>query len=95
MVYFMEETATIDKQGRLIVPARLREALGVKEGGRVSIRLDGPRLVLEPVSLDVKGKAEEWADQARSSKVEAFVGENDESWKWMSREYARRKLGLS
>jgi len=95
MVNNVEETATIDKQGRLIVPARLREALGVKDGGEISIRLDGSRLVLEPVSRDVKENVREWADRVRSIKTEAFVEEPDESWKWMSVEYARRKLGLS
>jgi AbrB family looped-hinge helix DNA binding protein len=95
MVDYMEETTTIDKQGRLVVPSHLREALGVKEGGEISIRLDGPRLILEPVSRDVRRKAKEWADLARNTKTEAFTEEPRESWKWMSREYARRKLGLS
>jgi bifunctional DNA-binding transcriptional regulator/antitoxin component of YhaV-PrlF toxin-antitoxin module len=93
-VEFMKETVTIDKNGRLIVPVRFREAIGMKHGGRASICLDGARLVIEPVSIDVKRKAEEWSNKARRNKVEAFSGENEESWKWMSRKYARRKLGL-
>jgi AbrB family looped-hinge helix DNA binding protein len=91
----LEETTTIDKDGRITVPYHLREALGVKEGEKIFIRLDGPRLVLEPVSQDVKEKAREWAEKAIDTKTEAFTEEPDESWKWLSREYARRKLGLS
>jgi AbrB family looped-hinge helix DNA binding protein len=91
----LEETTTIDKDGRITVPPRLREALGVKEGGKISIRLDGQRLVLEPVPQDIKEKAREWAEKAMNTKTEAFTEEPDESWKWLSREYAKRKLGLS
>jgi AbrB family looped-hinge helix DNA binding protein len=95
MVNNMENSITIDKQGRLVLPSHIREALGLKEGGHVIIRLDGSRVVLEPASRDVNEKVKEWAGLARSLKAEALSEEFDESWKWMSREYARRKLGLS
>ncbi|MBN2336412.1 AbrB/MazE/SpoVT family DNA-binding domain-containing protein [Candidatus Bathyarchaeota archaeon] len=85
---------SVDKQGRLVLPAHLREALGIKGGGEVSVRLDGPRVIIEPVSNDVKKNVQQWMDLARSHVDEAFTEEPDESWKWMSSEYARRKLGL-
>jgi len=67
----------------------------LKEGGHVSIWLDGSRLILKPISKDLKEKVQEWASLALSLRVEAFTEESKESWKWMSREYAKRKLGLS
>jgi len=91
----MEDAVTVDKQGRLVLPSHIREVLGLKEGGHVSIRLDGSRVILEPVSKDLKEKVQEWGSLALSLKAEAFTEEFKESWKWMSREYARRKLGLS
>jgi hypothetical protein len=42
-----------------------------------------------------KEKVQEWATLALSLKAEAFTEESRESWKWMSREYAEKKLGLS
>ena len=90
----MDEAIAIDKQGRMVVPSHLREALGIKDGGRVSVRLDGPRLVLEPTPKDLRDRVEEWARTARDTKAEAGSEEPEESWKWMSREYARTKLGL-
>ncbi|MGB9660300.1 MAG: AbrB/MazE/SpoVT family DNA-binding domain-containing protein [Nitrososphaerales archaeon] len=95
MVNNVEDSVTIDKQGRLVLPSHIREVLGLKEGGQVSIRLDGSRVILEPISKDIKEKVQEWANIALSLKVEAFTEEYNESWKWMSREYARKKLGLS
>ncbi|MGQ9469582.1 MAG: AbrB/MazE/SpoVT family DNA-binding domain-containing protein [Nitrososphaerales archaeon] len=91
----MEDAVTIDKQGRLVLPSHIREVLGLKEGGQVSIRLDGSRVILEPISKNLKEKVQEWANLALSLKAEAFAEESKESWKWMSHEYARRKLGLS
>ena len=79
----------------MVLPSHVREALGLKEGGQVTIRFDGSRVILEPISKDVKESVREWAVLARSLKAEALSEEDDESWKWMSREYARRKLGLS
>ena len=95
MVKNVENAVTIDRQGRLVLPSHIREVLGLKEGGHVSIRLDGFRVILEPMSKDLEGKVQEWANLALSLRVEAFTEEFRESWKWMSREYARRKLGLS
>lgn len=91
----MEEKVGVDKQGRLVLPADLRETLGIKDGGQVSVRLDGARLILEPISEDLEETVAEWSRQARGRGGEALAEDAPDSWKWMSREYARKKLGLS
>jgi len=95
MVNDVGDSVVVDRQGRLVLPSKIREALGLKEGGHVSIRLDGSRIILEPMSKEVEEKVQEWVSFALNLKAEASTEEHGESWKWMSREYARRKLGLS
>lgn len=94
MVNLVEETVNIDKQGRLVVPANLRETLGIKEGGQVTIRLDGKKIVIEPISEDLDRQVREWAAEAMNQSTPINVEDSQETWKWMSSEFARKKLGL-
>ncbi len=94
MVIIVEYTIKVDKQGRLVLPVNIREALGLENGGHVAVRLDGRRAVLEPETVDVKRRIQEWMKEALETRAEAFTEEHGESWKWMGREYARKKLGL-
>lgn len=91
----MRNAIKVDEQGRMVLPAKVRETFGIKQGGQITIRMDGCRVILEPLKKDVKEKVDEWKNLAGKFKAEAFTEESTESWKWMSQEYARRKLGLS
>jgi AbrB family looped-hinge helix DNA binding protein len=46
----MNAIAEIDKAGRVVVPKKLREALHLVPGTRLSLRLEGESLVIEPES---------------------------------------------
>jgi AbrB family looped-hinge helix DNA binding protein len=51
----MEQTlATVSSKGQLVIPAAIREALGIEPGTRVAIRQEGSRLILEPQTLAAK-----------------------------------------
>ena len=95
VVVKMENAIKVDEQGRMVLPARVRETFGIKQGGQITLRIDGQRVILEPLKKDVEKKVQDWENLSRKFKAQAFTEESAESWKWMSREYARRKLGLS
>ncbi len=42
--------ATVSSKGQLVIPAEMREALGIKPGTRVAIRQDGDELILTPAT---------------------------------------------
>lgn len=85
----------VDKQGRLILPSGLRERLGLRAtGGIVAVRLDGSRMIVEPISEDLEKTVMEWRNVVTGLRAEPFTESTDSGWKWMSLEYARRKLGL-
>ncbi len=43
----MDATVVLGQQGRLVIPAEVRAALGLAPGDRLHLRLVGPRLVFE------------------------------------------------
>jgi len=91
----MEQIIRIDKQGRLVLPASVRESMGLKDGGKVSVRLDGFRVIIEPVFMDLEKSVKTWRESTLELHVNPFTEDITESWKWMSRDYARRKVGIS
>jgi len=95
MVRFVEEKLKVDRQGRLVLPSHLRERLRLRgKSGTVSVRLDGSRIVIEPVMEELEERVKEWREMALALHAEPFTEDIEESWKWISLEYAKRKLGL-
>jgi AbrB family looped-hinge helix DNA binding protein len=45
---------TVSSKGQMVIPAQIREALGIVAGTRVAIRLKGNELILSPQTLASK-----------------------------------------
>jgi AbrB family looped-hinge helix DNA binding protein len=51
----MERTfTTVSSKGQMVIPAALRQSLGIEPGTRIAIRQEGTRLILEPETLAAK-----------------------------------------
>lgn len=46
----MHQTTTVSTKGQLVIPAEMRQSLGIEPGTRLAIRQEGSCIVLEPVS---------------------------------------------
>ena len=46
--------ATVSSKGQLVIPASIREELGIEPGTRIAFTVEGTRVVLEPDSLAMK-----------------------------------------
>lgn len=44
----MNTTVEIDKAGRIVIPKKMRDAMGLKPGTRLRIERSGDHLVMEP-----------------------------------------------
>jgi len=54
------ENATLSTKGQLVIPSRIRKALHLRSGDKVSFRLDGEKVILQreepPAAKVVKGR---------------------------------------
>jgi AbrB family looped-hinge helix DNA binding protein len=45
---------TVSSKGQLVIPAAIREELGIEPGTRVAVRREGQELILKPETLAAK-----------------------------------------
>lgn len=91
----MEYEVNVDRQGRMVIPSQVRRKLGLSGGGKLLLRVINGKIELVPISKDLEERVAEWKKMTMATRTRAFVEEHaGGEWKWVSREYAERKLGL-
>jgi AbrB family looped-hinge helix DNA binding protein len=45
---------TVSSKGQMVIPASIREALGIEPGTRVAVRVEGTQVILQPDTLAAK-----------------------------------------
>ena len=45
----MSVVVKVDEKGRILIPKDIRESVGVREKGYVRVRVEGRRIVIEPL----------------------------------------------
>ncbi|MGQ4895151.1 MAG: AbrB/MazE/SpoVT family DNA-binding domain-containing protein [Candidatus Njordarchaeia archaeon] len=83
----------IDKQGRIIIPSKVRKLLGLEPDSEFLLDIRNNTIILEPVRNDMDQIIDEWYEKMLNMKVRAKGLESIPSI-WMSESYVKRKLGL-
>lgn len=95
MVEHVEHTVDVDSQGRIVLPAELRRAIGIAGKNKVRVRVRGSEVAISVVSEELERRVEEWFKRLSSMSVEPFTERAEYApSKWYGDEYARRKLGV-
>lgn len=74
---FMSEEAVIGRRNTLVIPKVIRKELNLREGQRVLIRVEGRRIIIEPLPWDPYRVLEE---VIREPYVEARDEAKAEEW---------------
>jgi AbrB family looped-hinge helix DNA binding protein len=48
----IETFTTVSSKGQVVIPAEVREKLGIEAGTRISVRIEKDHLILEPINED-------------------------------------------
>ena len=94
VVKLVEYEVSVDRQGRMVIPAPVRRLLGLGSGGRLLLRVRDGKIELIPVDRGLVERVGRWKEMVLMTRSEPFSEEVGEGWKWVGREYAERKLGL-
>ena len=78
----MDATLVMGQQGRLVIPAEVRAALGLVPGDRLHLHMAGPRLVLE-------------RQQDAVAELRALAGDVPESRSFVEELLAERQLAAA
>jgi len=73
--------AKVDKKGRVLLQKEIREKLGIKEGSNVKIKVEGRRIVIEPIESTADKyfgifKIDKWPDD-----LDDFIVKTIKKWR--------------
>ena len=95
VVNIMGIPVKMDKQGRIIVPANVRNRLGITEKTDLEVTFGKNQITIRRKSgIDLE-ELKKWKNVIKNLDVQAFVDTNSsKESKWYSDDYVRSKLGL-
>jgi len=92
----LEYTVEVDGQGRIVLPAEIRRAMGIGSKDKVRVRMRGSELAIAVSREELERRVDGWFKRLSSMSAEPFTEKVEQvPSRWQSDEYARRKLGLS
>ena len=97
MAYNMAHTIKMDKQGRLVIPAEIRKKMSLTENTSLEVEIIGNQLIIRKIARESEENISRWQKNLLSQNYpinESDVVDETESEKWISEDYAWKKLGL-
>lgn len=88
----MPYVVKVDRQGRVVLPIEVRRKLGVARGGTLVLKKIDNRIFLD-TGGELEDSVKQWKERIKSVRVEPKTYEPGES-KWLSEDWARKKLGI-
>lgn len=82
----------IDKQGRIVLPVEIRRSLGIVGSGSIVLKKRNNRIFID-AGAELEENVKQWKERMKSTRVEVKTFEPGES-KWLSEDWARKKLGI-
>ena len=89
----MDFVLRVDGQGRIVLPSRVRQALGIDGGAELVCRVVGDRIILEKFSRDSIRRAFVELEELAPS-LDLDIEEYEDEYGYFDGEYAFRKIGL-
>jgi AbrB family looped-hinge helix DNA binding protein len=71
----------VTRNAQVTIPKNVREALGVTEGDKVTVRVEGNRIVLEKVAEDVWSDCTDFLPEDFEKVLEKLRGDSRERFK--------------
>jgi len=76
------QTATISTKGQLVIPADIRKALGIRPGTKISLTVEGGRIILRPITAklieDLRGRFA--GGPSMADELQAMRRAEDKKW---------------
>lgn len=96
MAEIMAHTTKLDKQGRLIIPAKIRKKLSLNEDTLLEIEILGNQLIIKKIQSINKELLDNWQENLAGMNIQIFSDQSDlkKSEKWMSEDYVKNKIGI-
>lgn len=91
----MVEYLKIDKQGRITIPAQIRNVLSISENNILEIDLQANQIVIRKKNSIDQEEIEKWFNNLSKTSIPALKESSDhEESKYYSDEYVKQKLGI-
>ena len=86
--------AKVDRFGRILIPKRIREKLGIEENAELEIEVEGEKILLKLRNPNLERRVDELIGYLKNNAPKPFVSVEEVEEKWYTRDYSLKKIGL-